>query len=105
MGQAQGIALGIAYKIEELKYSQQITKALGINSQNADHAFEKYKRWKQENPNPIEQLAQQLNPILFSLAVKTSFDFESIEDLKFIQIQTKGGTEINAIKLTLKSYM
>ncbi len=85
-----------AYKIEELKYSQQITKALGINAQNADRAFENYKRWKQKNPNPIEQLAQQLNPILnkFSLAVKTSFDFESIEDLKFIQIQSKGGTEI-----------
>jgi len=85
-----------AYKIEELKYSQQITKALGINAQNADRAFENYKRWKQENPNPIEQLAQQLDPILnkFSLAVKTSFDFESIEDLKFIQIQSKGGTEI-----------
>jgi hypothetical protein len=42
---------------------------------------------QQENPNPIEQLAQQLDPILFSLAVKTSFDFESIEDFKFIQIQ------------------
>jgi len=85
-----------AYKIEELKYSQQITKALGINAQDADRAFENYKRWKQKNPNPIEQLAQQLNPILnkFSLAVKTSFDFESIEDLKFIQIQSKGGTEI-----------
>ncbi|RKZ87065.1 MAG: hypothetical protein DRR19_14100 [Candidatus Parabeggiatoa sp. nov. 1] len=50
-----------AYKIEELKYSQQITKALGINAQDADRAFENYKRWKQKNPNPIERLAQQLN--------------------------------------------
>jgi len=85
-----------AYKIEELKYSQQITKAFGINAQDADRAFENYKRWKQTNPNPIEQLAQQLDPILnkFSLAVKTSFDFESIEDLKFISIQSKDGTEI-----------
>jgi len=88
------------YKIEELKYSQQISKAFDMDSQSANHFFmkavENYKRWKQENPNPIEKLAQQLNPILnkFSLAVKTSFDFESIEDLKFIQIQSKGGTEI-----------
>jgi predicted ATP-binding protein involved in virulence len=89
-----------AYKFEELKYTQQIGKAYDIDTQNANHVFinalKIYKQWKQEHPNPIEQLAQKLNPILnkFSLAVKTSFDFESIEDLKFIQIQSKGGTEI-----------
>ncbi|RKZ55966.1 MAG: hypothetical protein DRR08_22875 [Candidatus Parabeggiatoa sp. nov. 2] len=85
-----------AYKIKELKYGQQITKALSISAQEGERAFENYKRWKTENPNPIEQLAQQLEPILkqFSLAVKTSFDFESAEDLKFIEIQSVDGTEI-----------
>jgi len=70
--------------------------SLSISAQEGERAFENYKRWKTENPNPIEQLAQQLEPILkqFSLAVKTSFDFESAEDLKFIEIQSVDGTEI-----------
>jgi predicted ATP-dependent endonuclease of OLD family len=85
-----------AYKIKELKYGQQITKALSVSAQEGERAFENYKRWKTENINPLEQLAQQLEPILkqFSLAVKTSFDFESAEDLKFIEIQSVDGTEI-----------
>lgn len=84
------------YKIKELKYSQQITKALGISDDEGGRVFEEYKRWKKENPNPLEQLAEKLNLILnkFSLAVKTSFDFESADDLKFIEIQSVDGTEI-----------
>jgi len=85
-----------AYKIKELKYSQQITKALGISAEEGERAFKNYQHWKAENPNPLEQLAQQLNLILnkFSLTVKTSFDFESMEDLKFIEIESLDGTEI-----------
>jgi predicted ATP-dependent endonuclease of OLD family len=85
-----------AYKIKELKYSQQITKALGISADEGERAFKNYKHWKETNPNPLERLAQQLNLILnkFSLAVKTSFDFESVDDLKFIEIQSVDGTEI-----------
>ncbi|WP_069470120.1 ATP-binding protein [Candidatus Marithrix sp. Canyon 246] len=85
-----------AYKIKELKYSQQITKALGISADEGGRAFENYKRWKKENPNPLEELAQQLNLILnkFSLAVKTSFDFKSADDLKFIEIQSIDGKDI-----------
>lgn len=85
-----------AYKITELKYSQQITKALGISAKEGERAFENYKHWKAEHPNPLAQLAQQLDLILnkFSLAVKTSFDFESVDDLKFIEIQSVDGTEI-----------
>lgn len=85
-----------AYKIKELKYSQQITRALGISAEEGERAFKNYQRWKSENPNPLERLAQQLNLILnqFSLEVKTSFDFESVDDLKFIEIQSREGTEI-----------
>ncbi|HID98864.1 MAG TPA: hypothetical protein EYP59_01070 [Thiotrichaceae bacterium] len=85
-----------AYKIKELKYSQQITKALDISAAEGERAFQNYKHWKAEHPNPLEKLAQQLDIILnkFSLTVKTSFDFESVEDLKFIEIQSVDGTEI-----------
>lgn len=85
-----------AYKITELKYSQQITKAMSIGTKAGEQAFKDYQQWKAENINPLEQLAQQLNLILnkFSLTVKTTFDFESIDDLKFIEIQSVAGTEI-----------
>ncbi|MEN8220803.1 MAG: AAA family ATPase [Pseudomonadota bacterium] len=84
------------YKVEELKYGQQIANAFTVSTEKGENVLEKFKRWKQENPNPIEKLAQKLDPILnkFCLAIKTSFDFQSIEDLKFIKIQSVGGTEI-----------
>jgi energy-coupling factor transporter ATP-binding protein EcfA2 len=84
------------YKVEELKYSQQIATAFTISTKQGEIALSKFKRWKQDNPNPIEKLAQKLNPILqkFYLTIKTAFDFQSIEDLKFIKIQSVDGTEI-----------
>jgi predicted ATPase len=84
------------YKVEELKYGQQIANAFTVSTEKGESVLEKFKRWKQENPNPIEKLAQKLDPILnkFCLTIKTSFDFQSIEDLKFIKIQSVGGTEI-----------
>jgi len=84
------------YKVEELKYSQQIANAFTVSTEKGERILSHFKRWKQENPNPIEKLAQQLNPILnkFYLNLKTAFDFQSIEDLKFIKIQSIGGVEI-----------
>jgi ABC-type lipoprotein export system ATPase subunit len=84
------------YKVEELKYSQQIANAFTVSTEKGESVLENFKRWKQENPNPIEKLAHQLNPILhkFHLTIKTAFDFQSVEDLKFIKIQTISGTEI-----------
>lgn len=84
------------YKVEELKYSQQIATTFTISTKQGEIALSKFKRWKQDNPNPIEKLAQKLNPILekFYLTIKTAFDFQSIEDLKFIKIQSVDGTEI-----------
>ena len=84
------------YKVEELKYSQQIATAFTISTEEGEKVLSNFKRWKQKNPNPIEKLAQKLNPILrkFYLTIKTSFDFQSLEDLKFIKIQSMDGTEI-----------
>jgi predicted ATPase len=84
------------YKVEELKYSQQMANAFTDSMEKGESVLSEFKRWKQENPNPIENLAQKLNPILnqFHLNIKTTFDFQSIEDLKFIKIQSLSGTEI-----------
>jgi len=84
------------YKVEELKYSQQIANAFTKSTEEGEKILAIFKHWKQENPNPIEKLARTLNPILtkFYLTIKTVFDFQSIEDLKFIKIQSRGGTEI-----------
>ena len=84
------------YKVEELKYSQQIANAFTKSTDEGEKILAVFKHWKQENPNPIEKLARKLNPILtkFCLTIKTVFDFQSIEDLKFIKIQSLGGTEI-----------
>jgi predicted ATPase len=83
------------YKVEELKYSQQMANAFTISTEKGERLLSHFKRWKQENPNPIEKLAQQVNPILnkFYLNLKTTFDFQSIEDLKFIKIQSLGGVD------------
>jgi energy-coupling factor transporter ATP-binding protein EcfA2 len=69
------------YKVEELKYSQQMANAFTISTEKGEKLLSQFKRWKQENPNPIEKLAQKLNPILnkFYLNLKKTFDFQSIE--------------------------
>jgi len=84
------------YKVEELKYSQQMANAFTESQEKGEKLLSQFKQWRQENPNPIEKLAQKLNPILnqFYLNLKTTFDFQSIEDLKFIKIQSLNGTEI-----------
>ncbi|MEK8022141.1 MAG: ATP-binding protein, partial [Candidatus Parabeggiatoa sp.] len=84
------------YKIEELRYSQQMANAFTDSMEKGERLLSQFKRWKQETPNPIKKLAQKLNPILnkFYLNLKTTFDFQSIEDLKFIKIQSLSGTEI-----------
>ncbi|MEK8015261.1 MAG: AAA family ATPase [Candidatus Parabeggiatoa sp.] len=91
-----------AYKMEELKHSQQITKAFEANAKEGELAFEKYKKWKQETPTSIEKLALQLNPILnkFSVLIKTSLDFKCSEDLKFPKILSLG----NNIEIPYKAW-
>jgi ABC-type cobalamin/Fe3+-siderophores transport system ATPase subunit len=91
-----------AYKVKEVQYSlkfrQELTVAIatGMEQPEIKKIIESDKAWKLENPNPLEKLAQQLNPLLhkFGLNVKTTVEFESIEDLKFIQIESLRGSEI-----------
>lgn len=84
------------YKEEELKYSQQLAKAFIANIEEGERLLEEFKKWKKEKVNPIEKLARKLDPLLnrFSLEIKSDFDFESAEDLKFIKIRTLNGTEV-----------
>ncbi|MDM8548906.1 AAA family ATPase [Desulfobacterales bacterium HSG2] len=84
------------YKEEELKYSQQLAKAFVANIEEGERLLEEFKKWKKEKVNPIEELARKLDPLLnrFNLEIKSDFDFESAEDLKFIKIRTLNGTEV-----------
>jgi predicted ATPase len=84
------------YKEEELKYSQRLAKAFTQSVQEGEAFLEKFKKWKKEQSNPIEALAQKLNPLLnrFNLEIRSDFDFESADDLKFIEIRTLNGAEV-----------
>ncbi len=78
------------YMVKELKYSQQITKALIKDPTKADELVSEFKSWQQKGPNPFTNLAKVLNPIInrFCIRIKTDFDFEKAEDLKFIKVET-----------------
>jgi len=84
------------YKVEDLKYGQRTTKALNISIEEGERVFEEFRKWKKDCPNPLENLAHQLNPILnkFYLKIKKDFDFESADDLKFVKITTLSGVEV-----------
>ncbi|QTA92527.1 AAA family ATPase [Desulfonema magnum] len=84
------------YKEEELRHSQKLAKAFTVNIEEGERLLEKFKKWKKEQPNPIESLAQKLNPLLnrFNLEINRDFDFESAEDLKFIKIKTLNGIQV-----------
>jgi predicted ATP-dependent endonuclease of OLD family len=87
------------YKLKKLQYSEKVTQQLthaisnGTTRPELDDITESLRTWHQENPNPLEKLAQQLNPLLhkFGLNVKTTVE---IKDLKFVQIESLKGSEI-----------
>ncbi len=84
------------YKEEELKYSQRLAKAFVKSIEEGERLLEEFKKWKEERPSPIEELAEKLNPLLnrFNLEINTDFEFNSSEDLKFIKIKTLNGTDV-----------
>jgi hypothetical protein len=49
------------YKVEELRYSQQMANAFTDSMEKGERLLSQFKRWKQETPNPIKKLAQKLN--------------------------------------------
>jgi predicted ATPase len=78
------------YMVNELSYSQKISKALVKNADKTDEIIESFKTWQKDNPNPFKELAKVLDPIIkpFNLKVKEDPDFEKAEDLDFIKLET-----------------
>ncbi|MEA5461246.1 ATP-binding protein [Arcicella sp. LKC2W] len=95
----------INHKITEYRETQiqkslaisQITNKTGFKSEEILEAAKKYQEWEQNNPNPLQDLADKvLDRVLnkFNLRVRTRLDFERIEDVKTIKIETLDGQEV-----------
>lgn len=84
------------YMVNELSYSQKISKALVKNSDKADELLTEFKNWQKNNPSPFKDLAKVLNPIIqrFNIRVKEDFDFERAEDLEFIKLETRNQSSV-----------
>ena len=75
----------------------EVTNRIGFKSEEILEAAKKYQEWEQNNPNPLQDLADKvLDKVLnkFNLQVRTRLDFEKIEDVKTIKIETLEGQEI-----------
>ena len=79
------------YKIAQLSYTNELTNKLNNGAIKAGTLLHDFQNWKSSNPNPLEDLAAKLNPLLnrFNLEIKPEFDFKSADDLRFIQILQK----------------
>jgi len=84
------------FKVSQLSYRNEIASKMETGMMDADKWIEDLKKWKDENPNPLKDLADKLNLILnkFNLEIKSEPDFKSAEDLKFIKVYQLDGTEI-----------
>lgn len=75
----------------------EVTNKVGFKSEEILEAAKKYQEWEQNNPNPLQDLADKvLDKVLnkFHLKVRTKLDFEKIEDVKTIKIETLDGQEV-----------
>jgi ABC-type lipoprotein export system ATPase subunit/histone H3/H4 len=90
----------ITYRESEIKKSleiAQIAQRKNINTKDILKATDEFRKWREETPNPIQDLADNyLDKIIgrFNLKVKTELDFEKKEDIETIKIQQKNGKEI-----------
>ena len=85
------------YQIQFSLNISEIAKQIGVKSEDILEATKKYQEWEQSNPNPLQDLADKvLDKILnkFNLRVRTRLDFEKIEDVKAIKIETLDGQEV-----------
>ena len=55
-----------------------------------------YNTWRKDNPNPIHELADILNPLLstFNVKVNKDFEFDSTKTLNILRFETLNGTSI-----------
>lgn len=81
------------YMIEDLKFSQQITKSLTNKEKITNSIIQSYNQWKNNTINPFKEISNVLGPIIekFFVRVKSDFNFEKAEDLDFIKLETLKG--------------
>jgi len=85
-----------AYKTEQLVFSNELANRIDTRATEVETLIEKFKIWKEGNPNPLADLAQKLNKILyrFNLEIRSEFEFRSEDDLHFINLHQIKGEEI-----------
>lgn len=79
------------YKIAQLSFNNDLTNKLNQGAIEPETLIKAFQDWKKNNPNPLKDLAEKLNPMLnrFNLEIKPEFDFKTAEDLRFIQVHQK----------------
>ncbi len=88
------------HQAEELIWKQQIADvAIKLQSKPDDviKINNKYQKWLQENPNPLDQLAEKMDVILHQIGmkIKTDVDRETILHLGNILLQTLDGKDVS----------
>jgi energy-coupling factor transporter ATP-binding protein EcfA2 len=90
----------VQYREQQIEQSlavSEVTKKIGVKSEEILEAAKKYQEWEQQNINPLKDLADTfLDRILnkFNLRVNPELDFKKIEDVKAIKIETLDGHEV-----------
>jgi ABC-type lipoprotein export system ATPase subunit len=81
------------YKVAQLGYNNELSNRLNSGAIEVETLLKNFQAWKVQNPNPLKDLADKLNPMLnrFFLEIKPEFDFKTADDLRFVQIYQKGG--------------
>jgi len=83
---------------KELRYRSESQK--GIKNQNdlteVRAVLDKIEKFKSENPNGYNELAEFLNPLLnkFHLEVNTKIDLEKFDEIEFLDLRAKDGAII-----------
>ncbi len=82
-------------KQEILRAKEVVTKETSLQDVEKKHS--RYEKWKEQNPNPLETLADEfLDPMMLKLGlkVKTDISEHSVEDLSFIEVQALNGEDV-----------
>lgn len=82
--------------VSRLSFSNSITNQMQANPHNIENFIDQFQQWQKKNPNPLEELANKLNPLLnkFNLEIRPEIKFETADDLKFIKIHNLQGEEV-----------